>query len=587
MLKYRRRAATCRTFGVLTGVCLGSASWAQPAPVPTPAPVVPGSGVPTREQIEPVSRDPAQLPPMIVQINNRRAERGPCPFDGSDLTVAIRSISYATSAGAPLPPELLPHLQGIRPVPGERSVTQICDLRDAAYAALFDAGYIASVLIPPQEINAGELRLTVVTARLVQINVRGDKTPYDKTLRPRLAQLRALDPLNTIEAERILLLAGDIPGLDVQLDLRPAGAGPGELIGELTLRYRRGTVFANANNFGSRALGRSSVYLRGEAYGLTGAADATFGAVSFTPGSNEQRLFQVGHSMGLGPRGTSLQASFTYASARPDLGALDLRTKSMIGRVEASHPLYRSLGKNLILGAGAEVIEQRTKFFFGDEGAPLFRDKLRIAFVRATGILQGIFPEGPQSYSLLGSVELRRGLDIFDATTPGFITPSGFSPSRFEGSPAAMVVRGEINAVKQFRSGIALRGTANAQWANKPLLSVEEFAAGNLTIGRGYDPGASAGDRALAFRGEIEGRLFRTPPGQINAVAFYDHVRLWNLDSTTERGAQRLRSFGGGLRVIFPGYGIVDALYAHPTDPALPGAKRAPDRVLVSFTASL
>ena len=41
------------------------------------------------------------------------------------------------------------------------------------------------------------------------------------------------------KAERYLLLARDLPGYNVQLTLKPAGTGPGELVGEVAVLRRR------------------------------------------------------------------------------------------------------------------------------------------------------------------------------------------------------------------------------------------------------------------------------------------------------------------------------------------------------------
>ena len=79
----------------------------------------------------------------------------------------------------------------------------------------------------------------------------------------------------------------------------------------------------------------------------------------------------------------SVGGSFLYAWSRPEIGLLDLRSVSLVGRVELAGPAIRSLRRNLTLRAGLEVIEQRTRVFSDGRGSPLNRDKLRVAFVRA------------------------------------------------------------------------------------------------------------------------------------------------------------------------------------------------------------
>ena len=75
------------------------------------------------------------------------------------------------------------------------------------------------------EVQPEEL-LIPVTAHFSDIRVHGDPGPYRDLMDERIKQLMALDPLNEMDAERILLLTGDVPGLDVKLSLRSAGTTP-------------------------------------------------------------------------------------------------------------------------------------------------------------------------------------------------------------------------------------------------------------------------------------------------------------------------------------------------------------------------
>ena len=69
---------------------------------------------------------------------------------------------------------------------------------------------------------------------------------------------------NRYEAERYLLLAGDLPGYDVRLALRSAGAARGEVIGEVTVARMPVLVELIVQNLGSRELGRWGALLRGQ-----------------------------------------------------------------------------------------------------------------------------------------------------------------------------------------------------------------------------------------------------------------------------------------------------------------------------------
>ena len=64
---------------------------------------------------------------------------------------------------------------------------------------------------------------------------------------------------------------------------------------------------------------------------------------------------------------------------------------------------------------------------------------------------------------------------------------------------AALTAYGEFRPMPSSPSRSAC--AANMPW--KPLLSFEEFSAGNYTVGRGYDPGALLGDSGFGTQAEL------------------------------------------------------------------------------------
>jgi hemolysin activation/secretion protein len=552
----------------------------------TPPPDAPPS-VPTREQVELPSPDPERRPSRVRVDSADAIEAAPCPLDRFDVEVTINELVFSGVGGAELAPEIRQELAGIRaPGGGPQPISVVCGIRDRATAALRNAGYVASVQIPPQTVETGTLRLEVITARIVEVRVRGDAAPYRGTLTSRTEQLMALNPLNERDAERILLLAGDIPGLDVQLALRPAGTAPGEVIGDLTIAYTPYSLLANVQNYGSRQLGRETVYVRGEAYGLTGLADTTYVGASTTLDFEEQQVVQLGHITGLGDRGLTAEASFLYAWSRPDIGALDLRSESLVAGLELGLPLFRSVERNVRVSGGLELIEQRTRVFnaMGD-GIPLNRDKLRVAFARLDGNYRMPYGTG-DGFSVNWGLEFRKGLDIFDASERGEVSSSGFTPSRFEGDPQALVFRGDADMIIGMGPVFSLAGSGRVQWSSDALLNFEEFSLGNLTIGRGYDPGANSADRAIAVRIEPRAKVYDANNVRVDLFGFYDSIWIENLDTNAIEDDRRLSSYGGGVRAVLAGNAYLEAMYAYPEDKALlvPNARRAPDRFLISLT---
>lgn len=128
--------------------------------------------LPSREEITPPP--PEAQPPSTASVDSRGAqEQKACPFENSPLKLTIATLHFTKPDGSALDPRIASALAPIAAPSGEQPIHVVCDIRDQANDALRRAGWVASVQIPPQEINTGELRLNVVTAHIVKTRVRG------------------------------------------------------------------------------------------------------------------------------------------------------------------------------------------------------------------------------------------------------------------------------------------------------------------------------------------------------------------------------------------------------------------------------
>jgi hemolysin activation/secretion protein len=223
---------------------------------------------PTREQVVPQQPERTEPPAARLTIEGG-VERAPCALDRPDLQsirFTLADVEFADLRGlAPdaLRPAFAPYLG--RDIP----LATICEIRDRAATILRDAGYIAAVEVPEQRIEGGHIRFQVLMAKLVGLRVRGEAGRSERTIATYLGRLTDREVFNRFEAERYLLLAGDLPGYDVRLALRSAGAARGEVIGEVTVVRQGASAELTVQNLGSRELGRWGALLRGQVYGLT------------------------------------------------------------------------------------------------------------------------------------------------------------------------------------------------------------------------------------------------------------------------------------------------------------------------------
>lgn len=553
---------------------------------------------PTREEVtrQTTTQPPLRSPRLEVEGG---VERSPCALaspEFKDIKLTVREVVFDGLKGL----TAAEMAEAYRPFVGtEQPVAVVCEIRDRAGTILRNAGYVAAVQVPEQRIADGVVRFTVLMAHLTQVRVRGDATGAERLIAGYFSKLTEEPVFNKYAAERYLLLASDIPGYTVRLTLRPAGTAPGEVIGDVTVQRMPVYVDANVQNGGSDALGPWGGLLRTQLFGLTGLGDRTTLTAFSTPDFKEQQTLQFGHDFRLGSEGLGISNLFTYAWARPDIGdGSNIRSRTLLNTTEINYPLIRKITHTMRGAVGMDYADQNVNL----DGIKLTRDNLRVAYARLD--LDALSDNFSRDYTSLaepfwrvtGEVMVRKGLSIFGAsdycgpTGAKCLGPGKVPPSRLEGRPTAWVVRGnfygELRPIRNVTFGLTVR----SQYAWKPLLSFEEYSAGNYTVGRGYDPGTLIGDKGIGTEAEIRfGSLLQKNAKKpaLQAYGFWDWARVGNHDKLTVLDqSNHLHSVGGGVRVGFGRFAL-DALLAVPlTRVGLFDEKPNP-RVLVSLTTRL
>lgn len=534
--------------------------------------LVPVSAASAQAQITPPNRTDL-VPPELRREEQRPTltidgdfERPPCALDRPEFadikfTVAGAQFNGLDRVSGLSLEDAVASYKG-REVP----VSVLCDIRAEANAILRQQGYLATVEIPEQNLADNTPDFSVVFGRLTSVRVRGDAGPSEKVVGSYLQKLTAMSVFNTKEAERYLLLADDLPGMDVRLSLRPAAGGaPGDLVGEIAVIRRRGSLDFNVQNLGSRAIGRFGGVLRGEVYHLTGLGDRTSMSLFSTLDFTEQQTVQVGHDFRVGSEGLRVGGQLTWSTVNPSVGlaGIDVESETWFASLFASYPLIRSRRSSLVAAAGLDHVDQDVAL----NGFGLTRDRVRMASVRLSGDMTdeasiqrvGSYSPFEPRFRLSYGAELRHGLDAISASPDCRPSPlacllgGAVPPSRIEADPTPLLAR--FNARLEFRPTplIALALDSQAQISGDPLPAFEELAAGSFSIGRGYDPGAVLGDSGILSSFEVRYGSFA--PTEVSGWAlqpyvFSDVAFVWNEDPSRRPGnPDRLWSAGGGVRV--------------------------------------
>lgn len=542
----------------------------------------------TREELSGVSR-PNELQAPKLTISGG-IERSPCALADpqyADVMVKVREVLFNGLKGAS-PQELEP---AWKPFEGkEQPVAILCEIRDAAATILRNKGYLAAAQVPTQRISDGKVTLEVLYGKISAVRARGETGGAERKLEQYLGRLSEKDIFDRNEAERYLLLSRDLPGYDVNLRLVPASDEPGSLIGEVTVRRQRAAFDLAVQNFGAQATGPFGGQARAQFFGLTGLGDATTLSYFTSSDFDEQQVFQIAHEFRPGSDGLTVSGQLTYAETAPDVGTAaalgnlpaDLTAETLFGTLSLSYPVKRAQGENISISAGFDYVDQDVDFI-----APLSRDRIRVGWLRFDYDSIDLTRRAPR-YRTAATVEFRQGFDILSASSVclGPTCPAGpINPGRLDGSPTSSVVRANGLAELSLSRMLALTLKPRAQLSlGGGLFGFEEFAAGNFTVGRGYDPGTIIGDSGVGLTTEI--RTSTMPLGKKAAIqpyAFFDLAQIWNEAPDFDDG---LASVGAGARVSFDRFSL-DSMVAVPLKRAGLQTKRGDVRVLFTLTARI
>lgn len=567
--------------GTVAGAAMFYATAGQAQQVNVPSP-------PTREEIERPVQPRTERPSRLTVEGD--IERAPCPLaDPAYANVRLRLTEARFNNLGPVAPiELRPLYEQY--IGTDQPVAVLCDIRDAVATKLRRDGYIAAVQVPTQRIDNGVVQFEVLYAKLTSIRVRGDAGNGEKLVATYLERLTDGTVFNQRLAERYLLLARDLPGYDIRLTLVPAGTGPGELIGDVTVRRTPYEVDLNVQNMAARDAGPYGGQLRAQFYGLTGMGDRTYVSAYSTLDFQEQQIFQAGHEFRVGSEGLTLAGRFTYAWTEPNINlpagiGAKIEATTLLASAEARYPLVRSQAASVYGAVGLDYVDQDIDFI-----GPLSRDRLRIAYAQLTGEAIDMANGAEPRWRLAGQLEFRQGLSILGASDPcNFVCALVRTPTtRGDGDPTSTLIRGEISAEAALGDNASVFVRGRGQLAFNPVLSFEEISGGNFTIGRGYDPGTIVGDDGAGFQVELRGP--QISPIKETDFTFQPFVFMdmaWTWDDGRPGDPQRLSSIGGGVRARLNDRFRLDVTVAVPTERAGLLTDTPDPRILFTLTTLL
>ncbi|MCG6942071.1 MAG: hypothetical protein LJE69_12570 [Thiohalocapsa sp.] len=413
-----------------------------------------------------------------------------------------------------------------------------------------DGWFLARVLVPPQRIVDGRLRFDVLEGYISEVEIQGDIGPAEKLVRRYLAKVADQRPLKLATLERALLLAKDIPGIDVKGILQPANDAIGASRLVVVASRRRFEGMAILDNIGSSFTGEWELAALGAMHGFTSLGEeiGVTGLVSDPaqgPGSNatNQKVGMVNGSVRVGSLGTYLTGFVSYGDSNPGgiIEQFAYESKKLLVSVKAVHPIIRARARNLFVDVGFDYIDSNTKVF---KDVPFVEDNLRVL----NASLSFDFRDRWRGSSYL-SLGMRQGLAAFGATPA-----NDALASRFDADGSFTTVQFTGSRLQQIIGNWALYLISSAQYAFEPVLSDEEFDVGGIDFGRGYNPKELSGDDGVGVTTELQ---YTQPSRQDwlqrwQLFAFYDFGWVQQkANNLLPSASASLASAGAGVRTWF------------------------------------
>ena len=544
---------------------------------PGAAPPIPAAGV-SAPELNPAVRV-TQPAPRDTDIFTPEPP-GPCPLAESTVEINLVSVNFRGSTALKAE-DFAPTYREF--VGRPQKVGVICEIRDRAAAALFDRGILARVEIPEQRIADGALILDVIEAHVVNVRVRGDIGPAQAAVERYVEKLRGMKPFDMRMAQRYILLASDIPGVRVRAAVKPSvSPDRGAVDIDVSVTRNAFAVVGNAQNLGSKTVGRWGGLIRADARSFTPFGEDTALVAFHTLESDEQWVVQLLEAARIGGDGWIGRLSAVYGESRPGdaLKPLNLKSTSVVAEAEAAYPLIRRRRLNLNVAGGFDFINQETAA--GGFSGPLTQDRLRVAYLRTDGDLRTYAFD--RTFLIGGGLALRKGFSGLGASDAGSnLLTRGLA------APDAWLVRGNASVDARVVGPVSASLRMQAQYASRPLMPYEQISLGNLSTGRGYDPAAVLGDSGLSASFDLRYSAIQLNPKVLAApYIFYDQGLVHNnqagLSGLTPN--RTLRSLGAGVLLRLANRANLEITYARPIDSVTVGDSRLAPRLLINLTAS-
>lgn len=420
------------------------------------------------------------------------------------------------------------------------TLADVFGIADRLTAKYRNDGYILTqVVVPPQTIDGGHVKLRVVEGFVENVTIQGATRANPGWLEGYAQKLRAQKPLNSKALERYVLLINDLAGMNARAVLSPSKT-PGATDITLVVDQKPFDAFFQIDNRGTRFLGPLQLNAGVRFNNTLGLYEGLNFQGVWTPDHTELAYGAFTWQQPLNHEGTRLSTTVSYTKTDPGftLTPFDVEGDAKTVNLDLTHPFIRSRNKNLYGSLKFNFLNSERTDNIPGGGA---EDRLRV--LRAGGTFQ--FTD-----SLLGvntlSAEASKGLDFLNASDKG-----DARLTRALGDPQFFKLNAEVSRTQRITNIFEAYLSATGQLSSDTLLASEEFGVGGVNYGSAYDNSEITGEDGFAARFELRANNpVALPVSLLQLYGFVDGGQVNDPDNAVPRDRRRsLVSAGGGARL--------------------------------------
>jgi len=447
-----------------------------------------------------------------------------------------------------------------------------------AYGQKGDAS--VAVVIPPQEMTKGVIKLKVAKAVIGKVSIGGNQHFSATNIRNSLPALKEGAALDHEALAADLRLANLNPAKNTTVVMKPSGK-EAALDAEVNVKDEKPLkIYGLLENTGFQQTGRHRLSV-GMQHANVMDRDH-IGVLQYTTSvekSNDVSALGGSYSIPLYQYGDTL---VLFAG----LADVDGGTVAEVFQVS---------GKGSVLGARYHDILARRgdyehKVVYGLDYRAY---KQSVIFVPASLQLGSDVSVLPLSAAYVGSWREAGKLDASAQASVHVNVPTGgdgddvaFNKARLNADAGFGLLRFGGNYARSLAHDWSVQATLTGQWADQELISPEQFRLGGASGVRGFNEGEVLDDRG--YRGSLEvftpdfaGKLKMglSPDFRSRAVVFYDFGSVERVNPLPgERNSESIASFGAGLRFAYGKHASLKLDLAQVVNPG--GSKQSGDNTL-------